>query len=386
MRRFLFPLYVLSILVVVLVTSECSLNYMMNHSKDYAPALQEKLSQYYHLYECRYIQLEPTMARYDSSLFYTLRPGTFEYNNREFSTQYAINSLGCRDSEDDLNFPEIVVLGDSYAMGWGVEAEACFANRIEAATGLRVLNAAISSYGTPRQMGLLNRIQTDSLKYLIIQYCGNDYREIYDYAKNKDQLKVSSESIYDSLSNHIRHVTRNYPLKLTRSLLPTLFGLKEFAQPVESEPLDPRIQVPNIFLDLIRLSDQIPAQTTIYVFHIYDKGFNNNFLNQVKALLDQSFDYEWSERIQFIDLSDSFEDHHYFDLDMHINNRGHQLVADSLIQRIQNEPKGPRVKHYYYNTNQLAARVEYMGYLRDGRTTYYWNNGRISQPPFSKMA
>ncbi|MEL6306455.1 MAG: hypothetical protein AAFQ20_16960, partial [Bacteroidota bacterium] len=65
--------------------------------------------------------------------------------------------------------------------------------------------------------------------------------------------------------------------------------------------------------------------------------------------------------------------------DVHINKEGHQLVADSLIQRIQNEPKGSRIKQYFYDDGHLAAEIQYQGFIKDGTTIYYWDNGEVSQ-------
>ena len=67
------------------------------------------------------IQFMPCCARHDASLTYTLKPGLFSFSNIEFETQYHVNHMGLRDDEESLNNPQIIVLGDSQAMGWGVE-------------------------------------------------------------------------------------------------------------------------------------------------------------------------------------------------------------------------------------------------------------------------
>ena len=82
-----------------------------------------------------------------------------------------MNRLGLRDDEASLRAPAVVVLGDSYAMGWGVAQDETIAEVIERETGLRALNAGIASYGTVREMRLLDRIDTSRLRYLVIQYC-----------------------------------------------------------------------------------------------------------------------------------------------------------------------------------------------------------------------
>src|SRR5439155_2193100 len=46
--------------------------------------LEAALHYLYSYYDRDIIQLEPAMARYDDKLFYTLKPGTFTFANREF--------------------------------------------------------------------------------------------------------------------------------------------------------------------------------------------------------------------------------------------------------------------------------------------------------------
>src|SRR5439155_20265879 len=92
------------------------------------------------------IQFEPGSGRYDPELFYTLRPGISIFSNREFRTDYFVNRLGLRDTDADLVGPDMIVLGDSYAMGWGVNQAQTLPELIQTKTGMRVLNAGISSF------------------------------------------------------------------------------------------------------------------------------------------------------------------------------------------------------------------------------------------------
>ncbi len=62
-------------------------------------------------------------------------------------------------------------------MGWGVAQEETFPALVARATGRRVLNAAVSSYGTVREMRLLERIDRRRLAWLIVQYNANDVGE-----------------------------------------------------------------------------------------------------------------------------------------------------------------------------------------------------------------
>ena len=52
------------------------------------------------------------------------------------------------------------MLGDSHAMGWGVEQEEALPQVLARKSGRKVLNAAVSSYGTVREMLMLDRLDT----------------------------------------------------------------------------------------------------------------------------------------------------------------------------------------------------------------------------------
>jgi hypothetical protein len=130
-----------------------------------------------YLLDRNYLQIDPAAIRWDAELGYTLRPGEFRFSNTEFSTSYRVNSLGPRDDEASLHQPEVVVLGDSFAMGWGVEQNETFAQVLERLTGLRVLNAGVSSYGTVRELRMLARVDTSATSWVVIQFCNNDFFE-----------------------------------------------------------------------------------------------------------------------------------------------------------------------------------------------------------------
>ena len=83
-------------------------------------------------------------------------------------------------------------------MGWGVKQDATFSNLLENELGESVLNAAISSYETVRELKLLERVNLHNLRYLIIQYCDNDYFENKTYVEKGNVLPIMSEQNYAS--------------------------------------------------------------------------------------------------------------------------------------------------------------------------------------------
>src|SRR5262249_40265367 len=142
------------------------------------------------------IQMDTTCARYDSGLFYTLRPGQCEFSNVEFTIPLSVNSLGVRDDEADLEGPSVIFLGDSFTMGWGIEQDSTFASRIGRELGIKSLNAGISSYGTARELKLLSRLDLSNVKAIFLQYHESDLEENKSYAENSDRLKIGSDSVY----------------------------------------------------------------------------------------------------------------------------------------------------------------------------------------------
>lgn len=90
-------------------------------------------------------------------------------------------------------------------MGWGVEQDEAFPELLQQKLGLKVLNAGVSSYGTVRELINFERQDQSNLKYLIIQYYHNDYKENLVFLKNDGKLPVMSEEAYrDYVRDHTR--------------------------------------------------------------------------------------------------------------------------------------------------------------------------------------
>jgi len=67
--------------------------------------------------------------------------------SNEYDVVYHINSLGQRDDEPTTNDSEtVLLLGDSFMEGYGVERGEILADRLEATTSWNVINAGVKSY------------------------------------------------------------------------------------------------------------------------------------------------------------------------------------------------------------------------------------------------
>lgn len=140
-----------------------------------------KYQQYFYFKAMRNIwQFDPNCSELDDNLIYKPKLGPCKFENPEFTTNLNFNSLG-RHVPNRINARNeagIAIIGDSFAMGWGVNDHETFANVIQAQTKVPVYNLGVSSYGTDREIrrliesNLLSKINT-----IVIQYCENDINE-----------------------------------------------------------------------------------------------------------------------------------------------------------------------------------------------------------------
>lgn len=128
---------------------------------------------------------------FDEKLAYVPRLGRCTFSNLEFDTSLHFTPLGrhIHYQETPKGRP-ILVLGDSHAMGWGVNDGETFSQVLADITQRPVFNLAVSSYGTARELatavGFERFADADTI---IIQYCNNDIGE------NKAYANETAESI-----------------------------------------------------------------------------------------------------------------------------------------------------------------------------------------------
>ena len=119
--------------------------------------------------------------QFDPELGWTQTPnheGLFK--GREFKVNIKINSQGFRDDEYPFAKPvgskRVVVLGDSFTWGWGVEHEEIFCEVAEQKLeGTEFLNLGQNSYGTAQQYLLLKKLGMQfSPDFTVLAFFPND--------------------------------------------------------------------------------------------------------------------------------------------------------------------------------------------------------------------
>lgn len=271
------------------------------------------------------VQYLPDCARYDDRLSYRLRPGRCRFSGREFDTWITMNSAGFRDDESSLDAPEIIILGDSHTMGWGVEDHQTFPSLLESRLGRRVLNAGVTSYGTAREMMVLEELDTRRLKTLVIQYSHNDLRE-NETRVVEGYLPIMPRERYQYLVDKHPRTISDYPGKLLLKWFPRL--AKYALDPDQDERAGDDRREAELFWQIFQ-TGPVPKGVRVVILEINGYALNDDGF--IRALRETQ---PPGRAVQFLDLSTVLDTDHYFQVDDHINADGHQAVADVLASAL----------------------------------------------------
>ena len=297
------------------------------------------VQQVYRHFKRAFIQFDPACARYDPALTYTLKPGVCTFENVEFRNEYRVNRLGLRDAEEALDAPQVIVLGDSHVMGWGVEQDETLTHVLARRTGRRVLNAGVSSYGTAREMRLLERLDVSRLGTLIIQYSDNDWPENRTFRERGQFLPVMSQTQYESAITHYQAQRGYFPGKYLFRLFAKVLPLEE-PEPdrvVKGEvtPVDEAAA----FVNVLARSRVPLAGVQVIVFEVNEQiRPARPFIAALETVRRRAENPEFVRRLQTLDAAPLLATGDFYDLDDHLRAHGHQVLGDALSTLVVNAP------------------------------------------------
>lgn len=299
------------------------------------PAGFERARQRYYMdHERRIVQYQPECAEYDPELSYRLRPGSCRFHNREFDTTLEINALGVRDSEADLRAPGVVVIGDSFAMGWGVGQDETLGARLAALTGEKVLDVAVSSWGTARELRALRRVDLSAAHTLVVQYCENDFTENQQLAIAGGGMPMMSRENYAATVREHLASLRYRPGKLLLRLFPLWWRGGAPEPPPRDCALDAEA-----FLAALHWSQRPPlprgAALHALVFEAhYSPDRPSCFVRELARRARRGRLPGWIASLQVLETADLLEAGDYYPLDEHWRASGHRKVAEAVAARL----------------------------------------------------
>lgn len=310
--------------------------FKMNAAGKIFPEKITKILSYIYLHRCRdYIIYDESRGQFDKDVFYTLKPGQFKYDNMEFSTSYSVNKKGFRDDDNSLNFPEIIFLGDSYTMGWGVEQEESYAHILETALNKKTLNTGIASYGTAREFLTFEKTKHDSCQLVVLQFCPNDVNENRTFVENNFNLNISPKEKFDREVIWNKLYQKYYPLKYVHSAFYFLKYKLATASPSEFTINKPSIEggiseeaLNDFFVILKKIKNSFNGEVIIF----------NLGMNITQPAINQQFElYLKEQKIEGIHVFNSAEHlnkEDYLTLDTHLTKKGNEKLALGLKEFI----------------------------------------------------
>ena len=304
--------------------------------------MRRLVQQIYRHFNRSLIQFDTRCARYDPQLFYTLRPGTCSFGNIEFRNEYRINRAGVRDDEASLSAPEAIVIGDSHAMGWGVDQGQTLVRVMAQKTGLKTLNAAVSSYGTVREKLMLGRLDLSKLRVLAIQYADNDLPENRTFRDAGDRLPISSQDLYETIGRYYTSQQAYYPGKYTFRLFMKVLRL-EPPEPdqVRMEPVPPDAEA-ELFLHVVTHAGPAAFDNVqLIVFEVNQEFDHPRRFIQALDTVARRPDYPaFVRNLITLDTTTVVNAGDFYVLDDHMRASGHLAVGTALAAIVQRRAAG----------------------------------------------
>ncbi len=306
--------------------------------------------------------LDDRNVNFDDELGYTIKPGiTVPFNNEEFRTTVSTNSAGFRGDDGSLKDPPVLILGDSFAFGWGVGQDDTCAERLEKVSGTHVLNMGVSGYGTLQELLALKRyaqkhdVRGKTVVFLVYP---NDIADTMGFGSGsigiKDGALQYSKFNKDTFDEQMRmYKTRScrgiyqvsymaYLLKNAQKELKTKFRRKKKAEaPVETAPADRELKfrIFKLVIDEIKKYSEEKGFKTIFVWIPSVRSFEDpsggEFGDENEAdLLKKVQKIFADEALSLYDLKDSLSRADYYILDGHLKPSGQNKAAAEIGKHI----------------------------------------------------
>jgi hypothetical protein len=328
--------FTLALFLALAVAIEGLCTYWMNHPQRIPSAAFPYFKHNYDNFDSRVFQYERNNVAYNDSLLYQMKSEHhFIFSNREFSDSFRTNKAGFRDDDSSLIQPEILCVGDSYTLGWGNSQLGNLPALVEERTGLKTLNAAMSSYGTARELIQLGRVDFSKVKYIFWQYCDNDADENKAYLDNKYTLPILPEKQFDSTVEMYQWGRKYFPFRHSLTLCKLYLRKLLFGRAIPRSTSVPASEITQAksFLEIIRKSPIDFSRVKLIVFALRPYPLEKNFVKQLDQVANTSpYREAFKGNVVTIDASTIVKKDDYYILDVHIKLEGNRKIADALIK------------------------------------------------------
>ena len=133
------------------------------------------------------------------------------------------------------------------------------------------------------------------------------------------------------------------------------------------------------FLNVLKKTQILPKDVQIILFSLEAEQCHNGFITGVKKLLEKEHGSSLFDRISFVDLTGKITSNERYLLDPHLNKKGHEVVADALLEHLKELKLKGKKESWYYGNGNLGYVCDYQNGLKHGVFKSYWDNGKPSR-------
>ena len=264
---------------------------------------------------------------YDEELIYVPKIGACRHKNAEFDTTLNFTKNGrLMPKIKNKNTKPIIVLGDSHAMGWGVNDNKTFSYVLQNLSKASVYNLAVSSYGTEREIVRLEQSGLlENSDIIIIQYHENDLKENENFHKIKKDEYMNIFTNMTSLKKNKLTIMKK-TLRRYKSSLRQIFIIITNISRKKTKKLDFKPHYIPLIESIKKIKNFSEKKIIIFYsdspslrFDNFPNGFDEKYSN---VYFYNIYNSEFGEELN--------SEENYFFLDRHPNKFGHRKIAQSL--------------------------------------------------------
>lgn len=287
---------------------------------------------------------------------------TCKFRTAFWNVTYKINSLGLRDKEYYPKKPDntyrILILGDSFTEGWGVEQEQSYPKQLEQmlkekVTGkkVEVINAGVASYSPVLEYLYLKEkgLQLNP-DLVILAFDMTDFLEDLGFSKQTTfdetgkplSVKPQLPAYQKVYLNNLKANTANISYHGLSSFLQKHFALLRTILSQKPNKLDPSgLFWPNeqewsmVNKNLLLVKDLLVQNNTKFLLVTYpyqDQLKDQRLLNPLQKLAT----FASENNIDFLDVTSDFKNYNTQDLyiknDVHFSPKGYEILSSSLAK------------------------------------------------------
>lgn len=288
--------------------------------------------------------------------------GTFQSKKIKIET----NTEGFRD-DDFIKFNDtkrIVFLGDSFVWGWGIEKEGRFDELLQSKLGQswQVFNLGMNGYSSDQEIILYDQYNSQlAPNVVVLIFFANDLNDnlaaaAYSkpkplFVKNNGVYKIIPPAANDNDKRNVTGLSSNIKSKFSKNLYSTrIVGGFLINNQVSAEilkklgivELTPHEKIQfssdliNYFTNVVRDNDQKLIVVTIPHRKGYETISFNQLFKKFEDELVNRFNYQRDVLVLRLFSQGSDTESYYLPWpDIHLNDRGHELLSQKLYQVIQ---------------------------------------------------